>query len=365
MTNKNPELVTPLIQEVVDNTVFEYQLFLRFHHITTRVFINVTKVYHELADYFREFICSETETAIDLHVVHAPDATYDFDFTIKQPEAGKIKIKEEYVNCTDGRIVRKRLTGMYFLFNGQQNLVIGPVLDNINQVVNFINNRFIQRILNTGTTLLFHSSAVSYKGKGVAISGFSGMGKSTLALHLMNDGLDFVSNDRVLVDKQSGGQLYMYGVAKYPRINPGTIVNNERLKNMLPEDEIRRLQQLPIDKLWELEDKYDGFIDEIYGDDKFTIMAEMKALVILNWHRNQTECSIKEIQLDQHPDLFPAFMKSPGLFYLPFGEKKPDLSSENYRNYLRHCRVFEISGGVDFEKAAAFFTPLIKNRIQA
>ena len=64
------------------------------------------------------------------------------------------------------------------------------------------------------------------------MAGFSGAGKSTLALHVMSLGATFVSNDRVMVAEtpaNDSGAPMMYGVAKHPRINPGTAMNNPDL----------------------------------------------------------------------------------------------------------------------------------------
>ena len=66
---------------------------------------------------------------------------------MKTPDPGKTKIKEEYVDLDDGRIVRKRLTGMLFVFGGGQNVAVGPCGANLNQVINFINNRYIEWLL--------------------------------------------------------------------------------------------------------------------------------------------------------------------------------------------------------------------------
>ena len=100
--------------------------------------------------------------------------------------------------------------------------------------------------------------------------GFSGTGKSTLALHIMRSGTDFISNDRVMVEK-AFQQHTMYGVAKMPRINPGTVLNNDSLQSVIPEQERLEFEALPPDELWDLEHKYDAFIDHCFGRRKFTL----------------------------------------------------------------------------------------------
>jgi HprK-related kinase B len=98
-----------------------------------------------LSAYFHSFVTTETPSDPHLRItVHeGPAPTITEALTIKPPGPGKIKIKEEYLDLADGRIVRKRLTGMVLYFNKQDHLAIGPCQDHRNQVVNFINNRFI------------------------------------------------------------------------------------------------------------------------------------------------------------------------------------------------------------------------------
>jgi len=353
-------ILTREIKKHVESKKFKHYIYLNFQLVIIRLNIESDKVYKELKDYFREFVCVRKMFAIEIYVIENPDFSMDLEFTIKQPDPGKKKIKEEFFDCSDGKIVRKRLTNMHFLFTQRRNLAIGPCLENINQVVNFVNNRFISRMLNN-KYLLFHSSAVSYGSKGMAISGFSGMGKSTLALHLMNRGVSFVSNDRLLVGFEDA-RLIMFGVAKYPRINPGTIVNNETLQSILPQGRLDELMNLTLEELWNLEEKYDGFIDELFGEDKFTISSPLNALVILNWYKTKKKCRIRQVKLQKRSDLHPAFMKSPGLFFLDGKSGKTDLSAMNYVKYLKECNVYEVTGGIDFKYATDFFIDIMQEQ---
>jgi HprK-related kinase B len=281
---------------------------------------------------------------------------------IKQPDPGKTKIKEEFFNLPDGRIVRKRLTGMAFIFGEGENLAIGPCEENSNQVINFINNRFIELQLNQGS-FLGHAAAVLHKGRGLALAGFSGMGKSTLALHLVSKGATFVSNDRLLVTNSSE-TLKMTGVAKLPRINPGTALNNPSLDKVIPPEEKKQFAALPPAELWGLEHKYDVFIDECFGSKKFVLSGPMDGLVILNWQRNDTPVQIKKANLSEQKDLLPAFMKATGLFYLSKSiAKKRDPTLEEYIDLLTGCEVYEVSGGVDFDGVSEACLEFLENGI--
>lgn len=327
-----------------------HQVNLVFDTCRIAVRTNSAPLCQNLSHYFRPFLGSDGSFDILITAHEAPTPQFAETFEVKQPDPGKKKIKEEYLDIDQGRIVRKRLTGMHFIFGGTENVAVGPCLANANQVINFVNNRFISWKLEQGC-LLGHAAGVSKNGHGLALAGFSGMGKSTLALYLMSRGLTFVSNDRIMVE-QNGAGLVMSGVAKLPRINPGTALNNPDLDKVIPEDDRARFTGLTTDELWNLEHKYDVYIDEAYGEDRFELSAPMCGLVILNWQRIDAPMSFAEVDINARLDLLPAFMKSTGLFYLPEGDLGEDPATAEYQRILSRCKVFEISGGVDFAQAA-------------
>lgn len=222
----------------------------------------------ELVTYFGD-LCLTDDDPVDTTIVVIEDEAPDLDleYIVKPPDPGKTKIKEESVDLGDGRIVRKRLTGMLFAFGGGVNVAWGPCRANANQVVNFVCNRHIQRALDDGY-LLCHASAVTAGGRGAAVAGFSGMGKSTMALHLMSAGADFVSNDRLMI-KRAGDRLAMRGVPKLPRVNPGTILGNPDLAGVILDEDRARCEALPAEELWSLEEKHDVFIDTCFGPGRF------------------------------------------------------------------------------------------------
>jgi HprK-related kinase B len=250
---------------------------------------------------------------------------------------------------------------MYFIFGRGINIAAGNCLQNYNQVVNFINNRYIERMIKR-ECMLMHAAGVVLKGNGIAIAGFAGRGKSTLALTLLNRGLKFLSNDRVMMKKYEGGHR-IYGIPKLPRVNPGTILSNPVLGRILTEEERAEFEKYTPEKLWELEHKFDVDISDIYGPDRFVLQAEMKALVIINWDRNGDDpFAITEVGLAGRPDLVHAYMKLPGLFFeMSEDTAPPDFSETAYINCMKGCRVFEITGSVNFEEAAEHCINLLED----
>lgn len=329
--------------------VIDGGLNLDFDGLVIRVETNAPRLVEILAGYYDAFVTDENEAEIVVTAIEAPSPRLGIDLAIKPPDPGKSKIKEEFADIDGGRVVRKRLTGMVFLFGGGVNLAVGPCIENSNQVVNFVNNRFIQWTLKRGC-LWGHAAAVQLGGRGLAMAGFSGAGKSTLALHLMSRGVTFVSNDRLMIEPANNG-LRMYGVAKLPRVNPGTILNNENLQSMLSPDEKAAFEALSTDDLWSLEHKFDVDIDKCFGPGRFAVKGAMDGLMILNWKRGDLETRMQLFDPRRREDLLPAFMKSEGLFFLSDDDER-DRSLEGYASWLSRVQCLEVSGGVDFEKAA-------------
>ncbi len=348
-----------------------FRLLLRFGTLRVDLHSNSAKVVNELSDYFGSFVLDPTQTQppaqMKISAIESQPIKLPLPYTVKAPDPGKSKIKEEFVDIENGRLVRKRLTGMLFLFNQGEHLAIGPCEENLNQVVNFVNSRCIQYFLEE-SWLLAHAAAVSLETngtrRGLAIAGFSGRGKSTLSLHLLEDGATFHSNDRLMVRRTSAGHQ-MVGVAKLPRINPGTIMSSDVLRPMLSPEALARCQSLPPDQLWELEEKYDARIDKLYGQERFRLDGPMNAIVILTWIREGGEFRASIASPERRRELLTAFAKEPGLFYLPSDESKQttQVNIVRYEEELSGCPVYEFSGGVDFVKARAFCMRILQGEL--
>jgi HprK-related kinase B len=304
-----------------------------------------------LERYFREVLTPDRgEPDFRIVAVQADPVALGLPWVTKAPEPGKTKIKEEWVDLPDGRVVRKRLTGMVFAFGGDVHVAFGPCLANDNQVVNFVNNRYMQWRLAQGYVLL-HAGAVAQGGRCLALCGPPGAGKSTTALNLLSGGLDFVTNDRLLLEA-SGDSVDAQGVPKHPRVNPGTILSNPLLAHMIVEPERSRLRALPADELRRLEQKSDVIIHEVFGPGRFRMQAELEALVVFNWS-DRGRPSIGPADLAARLELLPMITKSPGLFYEadPRGDAL-DLSDARYVETLAGSRVLEVTGRQDFEAAS-------------
>lgn len=330
-----------------------YSLELTFDDITVTVTSNSPVLIDKLSDYYRDFLGGTGAVHLSVIAIETAPVSLPLAYTIKPREPGKSKLKEAYADLPDGRVVHKLITDMLFFFGHGVNAAVGPCLANDNQVVNFINNRVIEIRLRAGD-LLLHASGVAEGDRGLAIAGFAGAGKSTLALTIMRHGTDFVSNDRVMVSLSAAGHI-MRGLAKLPRINPGTVLNNPSLAPVMDEDERKAFAALPPEELWNLEHKYDASIDACFGPGHFRLSCPMVGLAVLRWKREDTPMTCRVVSLAEHPDLLAAFMKDPGVFYEPESDEPDDaavVGPEDYLHMLRDVPILEFSGGVDFDAAA-------------
>jgi HprK-related kinase B len=340
-----------LVGFLYNSQLLKHSFLLSFGDCVTQVRTNSKSLAEVLKNYFDTFRTEEEPPHIVVTAYEAPVPSLPHRFVTKPPDPGKTNIKEEFVELEEGRMVRKRLTGMVFVFGPGHNLAVGPCLANYNQVVNFINNRYIEWRLNNGC-LLGHAAGVLWNGRGLGLAGFSGMGKSTLALHLLSRGITFLSNDRLMIEK-TGDKLVMHGVAKQPRINPGTALNNPDVAGILSDKERSAFAALPEDELWNLEHKYDVPIQQCFGPNRFVLTGPMNGLVILNWNRTTQPLSVNRVDSGERTLLLQAFMKPAGLFYLPADAGRThDPSVEEYLETLANCPVIELTGGTDFDRAA-------------
>lgn len=332
---------------------------------SVRLESNSAELLRRLRLYFRHFRADGPAPSCVITALEAPEPDFQLVFHDWQRDPGKVGRKDTYADIAGGRICRKFRTGMQFLLGDGVKLAVGACLDNDNQVVNFVNSQYMNWLLHQGW-ILCHAAAVVADGFGIAFAGFSGGGKSTLALHLMTHGFDFVSNDRLLVRRDHGG-VHVSGVPKLPRINPGTALNNPNLWDVLPADRRIELRELEDDELWDLEEKYDVEIDEVFDGARFAIEADLDIFVILNWKRDtEGGAELREVVLEQRPDLLPAIMKSPGPFYEPtdgvWPKGKIEVDAAPYLANLAGVRVFEVVGRVDFEAATELCLDLIRSR---
>jgi HprK-related kinase B len=285
--------------------------------------------------------------------VDGPSPDFDLPFVPHESDTGK----EEYADLPDGRVVRKRRTGLWLVFGAAGNAVLGPCSAHPQQVVNAVNARLADLELGLGAHLL-HASGVALGQTGLALSGLAGAGKTTLALELLRRGADFITNDRLLVRPENGG-LSCLGILRPPRVNPGTILANPSLSGLLDPDEHAAYAALPPQELWELERKYDAPIETCFGPGRVRLRADLAALVVLTWKRGAGSLAAAWTTLVRSPELLPAVAKDLGVLFLA-GPRPAD--SAACLADLGTLPVLALSGGADFSRAADLCLDILRGR---
>ena len=323
---------------------------------TLRVRSNSTVLIARLRHYFSHVPTGSGQADMEVIAIEreAPDTGIEFVDWAREP--GKSGRKDSFFDLPGGRVIRKVRTGMVFLQSETRRIAAGPCLEYDNQVINFINAQYMNWLQHRGW-LICHSAGLVRHDKGLGIAGFSGGGKSTLMLHLLeHDDVSYLTNDRLFVRKVNG-VTRAAGIPKLPRVNPGTIVHNARLQGLVSPQRRAELLALPAAELWHLEDKYDVLMDPVYGPGRVVPEAPLAGFLVLNWrHDSAAAVEVKPVALEQRRDLLAAIMKSPGPFYqYPDGSFHPDdaiFDEPAYLDALQGVVTYEVTGRTDFDTLA-------------
>jgi HprK-related kinase B len=350
--NQNSSSIAELMMG--DAILCEDDLYLGLGECILRIRSNSPALIRELTGYFSHFIIKATAETMKLIAIEHDALQVDLEFTDWKREPEKTGRKDAYADLTDGRLVHKVRTGMLFLQSKNYRIAAGSCLQFNNQIINFINSQYMDWLQHRGW-LICHASGLVYDGQCLGIAGFSGGGKSTLMLHMLDDDkAAFLSNDRLFVHAESG-QTRACGIPKLPRINPGTIVHNPKLHSLISSKQREAFLKMPSEELWHLEDKYDVDVEQIYGTGRIIPRARISNFLILNWRRDSDdEPSMEQVDLNLRRDLLGALMKSPGSFYQhPDGSFQAEMAGfdeDAYLHELKDVTIFEASGQIDFEK---------------
>lgn len=361
-----------LAAQLLDAHPPRHRLRLTLEPCTITVATNSESLATLLARYFDVPASDEADGSADVHVAAlvANVAPLPLAFQPWPRDPARGHPKELFADVPDGRAVLKARTGLQFLSGGALRLVVGRCDEHPHQVINFILAQCISRRVNAGW-LPCHAAAVALTDaaghtRGLAIAAGSGAGKSTLALRLLREGASFVSNDRVLVRSTSRG-AELAGLAKMPRVNPGTLLASPELRGILPPARERELRALPRAMLWALEEKYDVDVKALYGSERCRYGAPLAGVLVLSWcpHRSD-DVRFSSIALEERTGLMDTIMKEPGPFHCDRtgqpGVPGARPSRAEYERALAGVPVFEATGKFEVERAVMFCMDLLRGR---
>ncbi len=335
----------------------DHELVLTLPQLRIRIQTNTAplqqKLQHYLAGAQSDPENDNDREEIVIHLIDSTPLSLSLPFQDWAREPGKRGRKDAYYDLPHGRLIRKVRTGMLFLQSSRYRIATGPCLDHLSQVLNFINSQYMNWLQQQGW-LIAHAAALTLGSQGIAIAGFSGGGKSTLMLRLLEqEGSRYLTNDRLFLQR-SGEQCRGRGIAKWPRVNPGTLLHHPRFHTILSPERRDQLRHLDRESLWQLEEKHDIDIAQCYGQKRIQLQSDLHHLLLLDWDRQSEEpATLTPITLSRQPRLLEAILKSPGPFYQhrdqTFEQDHFSPDRNHYLQTLAPLQCYRVSGRIDFD----------------
>lgn len=333
-------------------------LDLKVADVAIRVLSNDLEIHTRLSGYYAPYVTlggGRPRLVVSL-IQGRPPAQGDFRDVVRP---GGRRVKEAIRNANGGRLILKRATRVLMGLLPDRAFAVGDLRTNLNQGINLINAVYAKAMLRRGH-VLFHASAVSWRGQSVVLAGPPGAGKSTAALHCVEQGFRFVSNDRVLA-KLRARVVEVLGYPKQPRVNPGTLLTHPRLASLLSPEDRTSLSAMSTDDLWHLERKSDVDLDAVYGPGTVDLLARMRALVLLRWRRHGGDVRMRPLEVSEALACLPLFYKDLGAFDLDLqpGGLAPEDVQRRYRALLTRVTLVEVSGSPDFSRLVKLVSDLL------
>ena len=331
-------------ETLVRDFVTPFGLRLRVVDVPVEILTDDQDVWAALSRYYRAYVSSaDVRPAAVVKLIQgelAPPGEF-----IDVERAGGAKVKEAVQDVPGGRLVLKKTTGVVMGLWPGHAFAIGDLRRHLNQGINLVNACYAKAVLSRGH-LLLHASGVSWNGRTAMLAGPPGRGKSTAALHFVEEGFRFLSNDRVLA-KPLAEEVEVLGYPKQPRVNPGTLLGHPRLRTLLKPDDQEALGALPRAELWALERKCDVDLDAIYGAGTVELAGRARVLALLKWRLDGPPFSVRRLDTTEALANVPFFYKDLGVFDL---DRPRDAAGRmaDYAELLRRVTVVEANGCVDF-----------------
>ena len=306
------------------------------------ILVNDVGLSEQVAEYFAPFASEPRDDAMKVYGLHGVEAYVNQDLIKVLPHhTGRPK---EAVYDADGvRIILKTRTGIVHYAWGTSYFAVGDLEENPRQLLNLVSSALSYQLRADGY-IAIHAAGISRAGRGVAIAGNSGSGKSTAALRLVDQGFDFVSNDRVFLTR-SGEDAAMSGVPKWPRVNPGTLLAIENLTPLMSPEDTAKYSAMPPGELWGIEHKHDVRVDEIYGLERVALASRLDAIYALAWKHGAGEPSMRRAEPAEMREALGPYFKS-GLYDPSDGELP---SAERFADLIGDVPVTVVTGGIEMD----------------
>jgi HprK-related kinase B len=211
------------------------------------------------------------------------------------------KGKEAFLDLPSGRFVRKLRAGISISI--QEDLwssvwtMRGPVSRNFGQVIGIIGAIHGLHVIDRGGSMIHASAVADDKDHALAVLGQSWSGRSSVAICLLEQGFDFISNDRIILDPPlATDAVVVHGLPKLPRVNSGMLLDGENTRIVL--DPATRDPSGPRKELGKSKGKLDLQVERVLGR-RWILKGELKAAVVLSWGSGETGLDLQKLTADQ------------------------------------------------------------------
>lgn len=352
MQPEHPTKLDRLMHAVAEHHPLQAGTSFAMHGFGVRFESNSAKVVAAIREHFAPYLCELTQSHLSVVAIDSnpPDLGLDFQ------EWGRCTgHRDEYVDISGGRVVRNPQSGLQFLLGPDISLAVGACARHPAPLIELVNARYTEHLVQRGW-LACNAAAVARGDDGIVMCGAPGIGKSSLALRLLERGAALLSSDRVMVSV-AHDEPRMLGVPSLVRVNPGTMLATSRLAGLLTPARASALTRLTMSDLWALEDKQALPLPALFGIDALQLTAAVRAIVALRWQPGRLgRLEIERYRLRQRPELTGFIAKRPGPFCRSSvrahgGSAAPVVDLAPYLDQLGELPVLELRGGVDFEAA--------------
>jgi HprK-related kinase B len=318
---------------------------LRFGTATVAVESEDAAILGRLKRYFGSF-------AEDLSDSHGPRTVVRvIEEEASEPEEGLIpwseKGKESFLDLPSGRLVRKTRTGVSISIQEDSWSSVwtmrGPVSHNFSQLVNMVGNAYGLHLMDLGGSMIHASAVCDAAGRTIAVMGQSGMGKSSVAVRLMEQGFDYISNDRVILEPYlTEERVEAHGLPKLPRVNPGTLLDGDKTRFILDPASQNRYSALPREELWKVEEKYDIEVEKVLGR-RWVLSGDLRVALVLNWRHGGDGLRLQRLTPSQALTELKLVAKTFGVFDMRLVSRTEAALAET----ARRVPVYRVTGRPD------------------
>ncbi len=332
------------------------RLRLRFRNVILEIRSNDRLLIDRVREYHRCYVEEDDasgEAFQVVHLLHIPGfrSSYEMrDFV--RSKSGR-KIKEEFIDLFEGRLVRKKKYGIEAYIDGVNHIMVGDIRENIHQVALFLNVVFARMYLAGRGYLLLNVAAISDGDNVISLASMPNTGTSgTILFDLIERKFKLTAFDRLMV-RSRDDLVQAIGYPLHPRVHPGSVLHHDRIMSSLSIGKQTRYRQLGPSELWALDESVQVDVDRIYGEHSTQLFGTLESLYILEWEpESRFVTSFDELSTDELLKMAPVYYKDLGVFDLnnTRGERvvSPDLGHLN--QIFNNIRKVRVRGRMNIEK---------------